>query len=265
MSKPIVLVSACTRSFGDVSYHAVQEKYVEAAAAAGCAPLLLPALGPQTDVESVLSAAHGVLLTGSSSNVHPARFGQPPLDPALPLDAARDATVLPLMRTVLARGLPLFAICRGAQEINVALGGSLHQAVHALPGMMDHRENTDAARPLRYGPAHRVTLERDGMLAAILGGRQDILVNSLHGQGLDRLASGLAVEARADDGLIEAFRVADAPGFALAVQWHPEWQSTQNPVSVALFGAFGDACRGYLRQARDRRRHPYQPGPERVP
>lgn len=247
MSTPIVLVSACTKRFdGGAVYHAVQRKYVDAAAAgAGCAPLLLPALGDDTAWEAVLDAADGVLLTGSPSNVNPDRFGQPLRDPSLQLDDGRDATTFPLIRAALARGLPLLAICRGAQEVNVALGGTLHQAVHDVPGMMDHREDEMADDAVQYGPAHRIVPEPGGMLARMLGGATEAMVNSLHGQGIDRLADGLVVEARADDGLVEAYRAADAPGFFLAVQWHPEWRFAANPVSMALFRAFGDACRAY--------------------
>lgn len=249
MHSPVVLVSTCNKYFGAAPYYATQWKYADAVhAAADCVPLLLPALGERTDWEAILSVADGVVLTGSPSNVHPDHFGQTVLDPSLPLDERRDATILPLIRAVLQRGIPLFAICRGAQEVNVALGGTLHQAVHDVADMMDHREDESAAEELRYGPAHRITLVPDGCMSTILGGVREVDVNSLHGQGIDRLAPGLVVEARADDGLVEAYRVAAASGFSLAVQWHPEWQATENPVSAALFAAFGAACRQYRQQ-----------------
>lgn len=246
MRTPIVLVSACNKRFGGGAvYHAAQRKYVDAVRdGAACTPLLLPALGDGTDWDAVLGVADGVLLTGSPSNVHPARFGQPLRDPDLPLDELRDATTFPLIRAALANGMPLLAICRGAQEVNVALGGTLHQAVHEVPGMMDHREDDAAEDAVQYGPAHRIVLTPGGELARMLGGAEQATVNSLHGQGIDRLADGLTVEARAEDGLIEAYR-ADGGGFFMAVQWHPEWQFAGNPVSTALFGAFGAACRAF--------------------
>lgn len=207
-------------------------------------PLVVPALGGQADIEAVLAVADGVMLTGSTSNVDAALYGQPLHDPSLPLDPARDATTLPLLRAAIGRGVPLFGICRGFQEMNVALGGTLHQAVHEVPGMMDHRERPGAPLEVQYGPAHRVRLAEGGFLSGLLGVRETT-VNSLHGQGIDRLAPGLTVEAVADDGLVEAYTVRDAAAFALAVQWHPEWQATANAVSMKLFHAFGLACHCY--------------------
>ena len=155
---------------------------------------------------------------------------------------------MPLIRAALARQLPLFAICRGFQEVNVALGGSLHQAVHAVPGMLDHRENIGDPLARQYGPAHRIRLTPGALLSRVLGGESEMMVNSLHGQGLDRLADGLLVEALADDGLVEAYAVAAVPGFALGVQWHPEWQVEDNPQSMRMFEAFGQACREHQQE-----------------
>lgn len=155
---------------------------------------------------------------------------------------------MPLIRLAVARSIPMLGICRGAQEINVALGGSLHQAVHRVPGMMDHRDDDSDPLDVQYGPAHRVTLTPDGCISEILNGARELMVNSLHGQGLDRLAPGLCVEARADDGLVEAFSVQCATRFTLAVQWHPEWKITENPDAMALLAAFGAACRDYQLQ-----------------
>jgi putative glutamine amidotransferase len=168
------------------------------------------------------------------------------------LDPARDAVTLYLSRTAVAMGLPLFAICRGFQEVNVAFGGSLLQAVHEEPGKIDHREDESLPLDRQYGPAHRVNVLRGGRLAAILGGVPDIEVNSLHGQGIDRLARGLTVDALAEDGLVEAYHVQDAAGFTLAVQWHPEWKVAENRVSMRLFGAFGEACTKYASNRDDR-------------
>jgi putative glutamine amidotransferase len=243
---PIVLVPACINRIGVHPYHTAQSKYLDAVViGAHGMPLVLPALGEQIDFDAVLALADGVMLTGSPSNVHASHYGQEVRDASLPQDAARDATTLPLIRAVLERGIPLLAVCRGFQEVNVALGGSLHQAVQVLPGMQDHREDKELTLEQQYGPAHRVLLEPQGRMAQLLGGAAELMVNSLHGQGIDRLAAGLAVEARADDGLVEAYTVASAPGFSLAMQWHPEWRIAQNPASMTLFHAFGEACRLY--------------------
>lgn len=246
MRSPIVLVPACVNRIGAHPYHTAQLKYVAAVAdGAHCTPLIVPALGAATDFEALLALADGVMLTGSPSNVHASLYGEEVLDPSLPQDAARDATTLPLIRAAIKRGIPLLAICRGFQEVNVALGGTLHQAVHAVAGMADHRENKEHPLDQQYAPSHRVLLDPGGRLAQILDGAAGIQVNSLHGQGINQLAPGLMAEARADDGLVEAYRVADAKGFTLAVQWHPEWRFSENPDSVKLFRAFGDACRAY--------------------
>lgn len=249
MPRPIVIVPACTKQIGAHPFHAVQMKYVDAVLLGGdCMPLILPAFGARTDWDAVLALADGVMLTGSPSNVHPSRFGQEVRNPALPLDPARDATTLPLTLAALRRGIPLMAICRGFQEVNVALGGSLHQAVHEVEGMMNHQDDPELPLELQYAQKHPINLTPGGLLTRILGGEHPIMVNSLHGQGIDRLAPGLVVEARAEDGLVEAYRVADAPGFSLALQWHPEWKVTENPNSMKLFAAFGAACREYRSQ-----------------
>lgn len=246
MSKPTVILPACLQKIGHHLQHTVQFKYVAAVVnGADCAPLILPAIGAATDYSAVLSACHGILLTGSPSNVHPSHYGQQVLDDSLPQDAARDATIFPLIRKALARGVPLLAICRGFQELNVALGGSLHQAVHAVPGMQDHREDKAASLEQQYAAVHPVRVAADGRLAQIVGSNHDLPVNSLHGQGVDQLAPGLVVEATAPDGLVEAYSVRNAPGFTLAVQWHPEWRVSENPASLRIFQAFGDACRAY--------------------
>ncbi len=246
MSSPIVLVPACTRQFGDHPYYAAQIKYVDAVVVgSGCAPLVLPALGDALDFEAMLALCDGIMLTGSASNIHPSHYAQDVYDPALPQDSKRDATTLPLIRAAIKRGIPVLAVCRGFQEMNVALGGTLHQAVQEVAGKMDHREKADQPLDVQYGPAHKITLEPGGLLQKILNGATETDVNSLHGQGIDQLANGLQVEARALDGLVEAFSAPSAPGFTLALQWHPEWRLTENPDSMKMFGAFGDACRAY--------------------
>jgi putative glutamine amidotransferase len=244
MRRPIVLVPACSHQIGSHPYYAAQNKYVDAVVVgARCQPLLVPPLGDNTDVAALLAMADGLMLTGAASNLHARHYGQDLLDPSLPLDPARDATTLPLIRAAVEQGVPLFAICRGFQEVNVALGGTLHQAVHAVAGMLDHREDKHQPLEQQYAAAHRVTLEKGGRLHYILDGESEIQVNSLHGQGLDQLAPGLQVEARSDDGLVEAYSIPNSPGFTLAVQWHPEWRVADNPVAMKLFSAFGLACR----------------------
>jgi putative glutamine amidotransferase len=245
MNRPIVLVSACKQAVGKHPSHTVHVKYVEAVVrGARCAPLVVPALGEETDIEAVLHAAGGIMLTGSPSNVHPSLYGQEVRDPCLSQDPARDGTTLPLLRAALGRGMPLIAVCRGFQEVNVALGGTLHQALCEVPGMIDHREDTTVALEQQYGPAHSVALTKDGQLSRVLGGAVSLRVNSLHGQGIARLAPGLQAEARALDGLVEAFSVEGA-AFAIGVQWHPEWRIEENPDAMRLFQAFGEACRAY--------------------
>jgi putative glutamine amidotransferase len=246
--KPLVLVPACHSRVGDHAFHMAGDKYVEAVRLSGCQPLIVPtsaSASASNEFDALLDLADGVLLTGSPSNVHPRHFGEDVHDRALPLDPDRDASTLPLIPRVLARGIPLLAICRGFQEVNVALGGSLYQAVQEAPGKMDHRDADDATLDALYGPAHDVDVVPGGILAGLLAGLPGmprIRVNSLHGQGVNRLAPGLRVEATAPDGLVEAFTVAHAAGFNLGVQWHPEWQAANNPVSMRLFEAFGKAC-----------------------
>jgi len=226
-------------------YHIVGEKYVLAVAeAANCIPLIIPALGADMKLDVLIDQLDGLLLTGSISNVEPHHYDGTPSDPGTLHDPHRDETTLPLIPDLIAAGIPLFAICRGFQEMNVAYGGSLHQQVRETGDYGDHAENPDDPLEIQYGPSHSVELTSGGLLAGIIG-KQHLAVNSLHHQGVDRLGDGLLVEATADDQLVEAFRVDGAPGFNLAVQWHPEWKPAENPDSTAIFNAFGDAVREY--------------------
>ena len=225
--------------------HAAFDAYVRAVVdVMGAMPLLLPALGADLDVAALLGSVDGVLLTGSPSNVEPVRYGAAP-DPGMLLDTARDATTLPAIPRLADAGLPLFGVCRGLQEMNVAFGGTLHQAVHELPGFARHREDPTQPVEDQYAPSHEVRFTPGGLLERI-SGHSSAMVNSVHSQGVDRLAEALAVEAVAPDGLVEAFTVRDAPGFTLAVQWHPEWRVRDNELSMAMFTAFGDAARNYV-------------------
>ncbi len=233
-------IPTCTQVRDKLFQHAAPRIYGEALIAVSDAlPLLIPSLGP--DMLGVLDRLDGVLVDGSPSNVEPARYGVE--HDATPdwHDAARDDTTLPLIRAAISRGMPVLAICRGIQELNVALGGTLHQEVHAVPGRYDHREpegTADEAFTLRHW------ISVSGSLARMVGG-QRMFVNSLHGQAIDRLAPGLVVEGEAEDGTVEAVRVAAAPGFALGVQFHPEWHARTDASNGAIFRAFGDACRAY--------------------
>ncbi len=253
--KPLVLVPACNRMLGDHAFFVAGKKYIDAVRLAGCTPLVVPAADIE-DLDALLDMADGVLLTGSPSNVHPSHFGEEVHDPSLPLDPERDGWTLPLIPRSLQRGMPLFAICRGFQETNVALGGSLHQAVQEVPGQHDHRGPLDSPAELTYDFAHAVDVVPGGTLEAIVQ-QPRFQVNSVHGQGVKRLAPGLRVEARAPDGLVEAFSMPGG-GFNLCVQWHPEWQAAINPISTRLFKAFGNACRHYHQQHRR-----LQPEPDR--
>ncbi len=245
-SKPVVLIPADVKNLGGHDFHAVGHKYIMAViTAAGALPLIVPSIENHLEFDALLNIADGILLTGSQSNVHPSHFSQAVHNPALPLDTARDALTLKLIHATIEKQVPLLAICRGFQELNVAFGGSLHQAVQEVSGLNDHREDTFQAQDLQYAPSHPIKLVANGLLSNLLK-TDEIMVNSLHGQGIDRLGAGLIVEAHAKDGLIEAVRVEHAKAFALGVQWHPEWQVTQNAQYMAIFNSFGEACR--LRQ-----------------
>ena len=241
---PIILVPADRRRKGPHGWQSVGEKYLEAILhCSGALPWIWPCLPEPLPIEMILAQVDGILLTGSVSNVGAALYGQATLDPSLPADEARDRTNLALIHQSLAQGIPLFGICRGLQELNVALGGTLHQQVQEVAGMMDHRDDPRADVDVQYGPAHTVEFEPASRLREWSGGRVSYQVNSLHGQGIARLAERLQVEARATDGLVEAVSVRDATGFAWAVQWHPEWRATEDELSRALFTEFGLAAR----------------------
>jgi len=242
-SRPVIGIPADRRMIGPHPFHAVGEKYIAAVVqAADCLPLLIPVLETPLDVTEILTRVDGIFFPGSPSNVEPHRYSGPASVPGTLHDPHRDATTLSLIPRAVAQGIPVFGVCRGFQEMNVAFGGTLHQCVHEIEGLDDHRENKEQPLEVQYGPAHDVVLEPGSVLRRIAG-RERVSVNSLHWQGVDQLAPGLAVEARAPDGLVEAFRVQSAPGFALAVQWHPEWKVMSNPFSSALFAEFGTAAR----------------------
>ena len=248
---PVIGIPANNHRVGLHAFQGVGEKYINAIRhAAGGFPLIIPSLAEPLAREEVLQRVDGILLTGSHSNVEPHYYGGAPGKESTLHDTQRDANTLPLIRAAVERGVPLFGICRGFQEMNVAYGGSLHQEVHAIDGYDDHREVETDPLDVQYGPSHAIEVEPTGMLAGLLKDIPGRDVNSLHAQGIERLGEGLLVEARTPDGLIEAFRVEAASAFAFAVQWHPEWRAAENPLSMALFGAFGQACRERLANRR---------------
>jgi putative glutamine amidotransferase len=243
-STPLIGIPTCVRFINERAFHTASTRYPNAVIdAAGCLPLLIPAVGPKTDLSALLDSLDGLLLTGSPSNVEPAHYGGPPSQEGTLHDPDRDATTLPLIREAVRRDLPVLAICRGIQELNVALGGSLHQRIFDMPERFNHRRRRRPTIPddERYGPAHSVALTRDGLLAQLAGGADEIMVNSLHGQGIDQPAPGLRVEAVAPDGQIEAVSLPGAR-FVVGVQWHPEYKPLDNPFSRALFAAFSHTC-----------------------
>jgi putative glutamine amidotransferase len=241
--RPVIGISADQRMIGPHPFHAVGDKYVQAVVeAADAIPMVIPALGERLGLDELLAHLDGILFTGSPSNVEPYRYNGNPSIAGTLHDAARDATTLALIPRALGAGVPLFGICRGFQEVNVAMGGTLTQRLHEVPGLLDHRDDATQPLAMQYAPAHDVTLEPDGLLAR-LAGVTCVRVNSLHTQGVERLGPDLIVEARAPDGVIEAFRIKDAPRFALAVQWHQEWQVMSDSFSRAMFAAFGAASR----------------------
>jgi len=252
-NRPLIVGVACDyRMIGDLPFHAVGEKYINALRdVTGVVPLLIPVTREPLDVARIMAAVDGIFLPGSTSNVAPEIYGGPAPRAGNHADPQRDALTLPLIRAAAKKGLPLLAVCRGMQEMNVAFGGSLHQFVQELPGrhnhLNGHMENPAATPERRYEPAHDITVLAKTRLARIIGAAK-FKVNSVHNQGIDRLAPGLLVEATASDGTIEAVSIDGAPGFALGVQWHPEWRASENPDYAAIFKAFGKAVRAWAKQ-----------------
>ncbi|MDR8365815.1 gamma-glutamyl-gamma-aminobutyrate hydrolase family protein [Pseudomonas sp. JL3] len=245
---PLIGVTACSKQIGLHAYHISGDKYVRAvASAAKGLPLILPSLADLLAPSEILDALDGILFTGSPSNIEPFHYNGPASVPGTAHDSARDATTLPLIRAAVEAGVPMLGICRGFQEMNVAFGGSLHQKVHEAGPFMDHREDDSLPLEGQYAPSHPVHVQPGGVLAG-LGLAREINVNSIHGQGVERLALGLRVEAVASDGLIEAVSVIESKAFSLGVQWHPEWQVSLNHDYLAIFQAFGDACRKHALQ-----------------
>jgi putative glutamine amidotransferase len=241
--QPLVGISCCNKPFGlfGTPNHAASDSYVRATERlVGAVPVLLPAHGHAACVATLVARLDGLILTGSRSNLQPSLYGGPPHPEGTPEDPGRDAVTLPLVRAAVAAGLPVLAICRGLQELNVALGGSLHQRLQDLPGRLDHSTPPQPSHRVREGKAHLVRVVPGSWLHRIAGSRE-IAVNSLHNQGIAEIGHGLVVEGTAPDGTIEAVRCAASPGFAVGVQWHPEYDFETDVVSQRIFRAFGQA------------------------
>ena len=253
MNLPIVGIPCDVKEFDRLSYQVVGEKYI--VALSKCAkvfPVLLPVSKKDFNIDNVLSVCDGIFLTGSLSNVHPDHYGGASPRESVLLDEVRDSCTLPLIRACVEKEVPLFCVCRGFQEFNVAFGGTLHQHLHESPApdgyklRFDHRAGKQDSQEKQYGPAHEVILTPDGYLESLLNEEAQegrIMVNSLHSQGVDKPAPCMRIEARAEDGTIEALHVANTLAFALGVQWHPEWRCWENSVSKRLYDAFGKAVR----------------------
>ena len=243
--KPLVGISCCTKLFGtfNTPNHAASDTYVRAVdQIVDAVPVLLPANGDEANIAGLLSRLDGIILTGSRSNVGPSHYGGPAHAEGTPEDERRDRTTLPLVREAVARGVPLLAICRGLQEMNVALGGTLHQRLQDLPGRIDHSTPMHPDPRVRTGKAHEVRVAAGSWLHRIVGSGW-LAVNSLHNQGIDRLATGLVASATAPDGTVEAVHHVKGAGFAVGVQWHPEYDFATDAVSRGIFMAFGAALR----------------------
>ena len=243
--QPLVAVSTDVKSFENYTWHATPRQYLEAAlAGAGVFPVLVPSFGDKLDLDRLLDAVDGVMLTGSKSNVHPSLYGGDASEANGPYDEARDATTLPLIRRAIELGVPLLAICRGIQELNVALGGTLGTEIQEREGTLDHRAPVSDDQDERFAIRQKVSIKPGSCLAGVFGAG-DIMVNSVHRQAVERLGPRLVVEAVAEDGTVEAVSVKDARAFAVGVQWHPEYWASTDQNSGRIFRAFGDAARAH--------------------
>ena len=211
---------------------------------ADCLPLLVPSDPSLVSVDELLAVCDGFLLTGGRPNVHPEEYGEVETPAHGDFDRGRDAVVLPLVRACVDRGQPIFGVCRGFQEVNVAMGGTLYPEIRDLPGRDNHRMPPDGTLAEKFALRHVVTLAENGPFHRLLGARE-VMTNTLHGQGIKSAGAGVVIDGYAPDGTPEAIYVKEAPGFTLSVQWHPEWNAANDPVSRPLFAAFGDAARAW--------------------
>ncbi len=248
---PLVGVPADVSDKDGLHFHSAGDKYIQALLdCSGALPVIIPAVDGSLNLDHLLDRLDGVLVTGATSNVHPPRFGEKPTPDHEPYDQLRDGLTLTLIRAALDRGIPLFCICRGFQELNVVFGGTLDTEIQKKSGHLDHRAADSSEIEVRYGPAHPIAIEPASILHSILK-KSGTMVNTVHRQAIAKLGSGLKVVARAPDGVIEAVTVdGETDNFVLGVQWHPEYRAKDNPDSVRLFQAFGEAMRRYI-QLRD--------------
>ena len=220
---------------------------------AGGMPLIIPTDPDYVTVEELLETCDGFLLTGGRPNVHPSEYGEDETPAHGAFDRGRDAVTLPLIRACVERGQPFLGICRGFQEVNVALGGTLHPEIRDLPGRMNHRMPPDGDLAEQFGLRHTVQFSNGGVFHRLMG-TAEVMTNTLHGQGIARPSDRIVIDGHAADGTPEAIYVRDAPGFTLAVQWHPEWNAVADPVSRLLFCAFGAAARAWMERGRSAQR-----------
>ncbi len=244
---PLVGIPANYAKEDERGMHRVGGNYVEAVrGCSDCAPVLIPAIGENHCFDSLIERLDGLFLTGGAPNVEPRHYDGPPSRKGTLHDPKRDATTLPLIRQAIEAGVPVFAVCLGIQELNVALGGTLHQMIHELPGKNEHRMDRTLPAGERHHVRHPIFISPGGMLDRLTGAEGEVMVNSLHAQAIDKPADCLFVEAVSDDNVVEAVSMPEARGFVLGVQWHPEGREPLKwPLSDAMFKAFGDACRTY--------------------
>ncbi len=219
------------------------------AAVSGCLPLMIPADPRLVSVDELLAACDGFLLTGGRPNVHPQEYGEDETEAHGAFDRNRDAVTLPLIRACVERGQPFLGVCRGFQEVNVAMGGTLHPEIRDLPGRQNHRMPPEGTLDQKFALRHAVSLAEGSPFRQVFGAAE-VMVNSLHGQGIARAGAGVVIDGVAPDGTAEAIHIAGAPGFTLSVQWHPEWRAGEDPVSRPLFEAFGVAVRDWAQSGR---------------
>jgi putative glutamine amidotransferase len=247
-SMPLVGLPADTYENSGFLFHSLGDKYVRALAEVSqVLPVMIPSMIDVLNLDSLLHHFDGILMTGAVSNVHPPHYGERASADHEPYDHNRDGTTLKLIRSVIDRGIPLFCICRGFQELNVVMGGSLETELQRGDDRLDHRAPKSDSIDIRYAPSHKISITKGSMLERMIG-KTETMVNSIHRQGVKSLGDGLNIEAVAPDGIIEAVSVKGAKAFAFGTQWHPEFKATQNPDSVKLFAAFGDAVRMHARQ-----------------
>ncbi len=245
--RPLVGLPADTYEKDGFLFHSLGDKYVRALTdVAGVDAVMIPNTIDAENLDGLLQHFDGVLMTGAVSNVHPPHYGEEPTADHEPYDHHRDGVTLQLIKRVIDRGIPLFCICRGFQELNVAMGGTLETELQRGNGRLDHRAPKSDDIHVRYAPRHSIAITQGGLLDHMLG-KRETMVNTIHRQGIKKIGSGLNVEAMAPDGVIEAVSVKGAKAFAFGTQWHPEYLAAQNPDSVKLFNAFGDAVRAHRR------------------